>query len=103
MTIDFLNDDEETNEGFRGNYIFKDLIVSTKNKSVYTPDTMKETVLSLESELDKKLEAAKEAVEGTGWAIYQFNKMYIIFDTDKTARAGSYIKTPENIIILNAD
>ena len=103
MNMDFLNDDEEANEGFRGNYMFKDLIVSTKNKSVYTSDTMKETVLSVETELDKKIQAAIEAVEGTGWALYQFNKMYIIFYTDKTARVGSYIQTPENIIILNAD
>ena len=41
MNMDFLNDDEETNEGYRGNYIFKDLHISTKNISVYTPDTMK--------------------------------------------------------------
>ncbi len=40
MNIEFLNDDEEANEGYRGNYTFMDLNVSTKNMSVYTPDTM---------------------------------------------------------------
>ena len=64
---------------------------------------MKESVLSLEEELYNKIQNAIDSAEGSGWAIYQFNKMYIIFYSDKTARAGSYIKTPENIIILNAD
>ena len=41
MNMSVLNDDEEANEGYRGNYIFKDLNVSTKNISVYTPETMK--------------------------------------------------------------
>ena len=53
MNLSFLHDDEEANEGFRGNYMFKDLHVSTKNISVYTPETMKESVLSLETELYK--------------------------------------------------
>ena len=103
MTIDFLNDDEETNEGYRSNYIFINLHRSTKNITVYTPDTMKETILSLKSELVVKIEKAIEEAGGSGWTVNQFNKMYITSYTDKPARAGSYIKTPEIIIILNVD
>ena len=103
MNLSFLNDDEEGNEGFRGNYIFKHMIASTKGITVYTPDTMKETILSLESELNRKVFDAIANAVGSGWAIYQYNKMFITSFTDKTARSGSYIKTPENIIILNVD
>ena len=55
MNMSVLNDDEEATEGYRGNYTFKDLSVSTKNISVYTPETMKASVLSLENELNKKM------------------------------------------------
>ena len=101
--IYFLNDDEDANHEYRGNYMFKDLNVSTKNISVYSPETMKEAILSLEDELDDKLKKAIANIEGSGWSIYKFNKMSIVLHTNATARAGSYIKTPENIIILNAE
>ena len=64
---------------------------------------MKETILSLEDELDMENAKAIKEAGGSGWAIYKFNKMYIVLRTNKTSRAGSYIKTPENIIILNVD
>ena len=64
---------------------------------------MKETILRLEDELDKNITQAIEDAAGSGWGLYQFNKMYILFYTDRTSRAGSYIKTPETIVILNVD
>ena len=103
MNLSFLNDDEEANEGYRGNYIFKELNISTKHISAYTSEAMKETILSLEDELHSKIIDAIDKAQGSGWSIYQFNKMYIVLRTSETARAGLYIKTPENIIILNAD
>ena len=84
-------------------HIFLNLNVSTKNMSVYTPETMKESVLSLETELYTKIMETIDKVKGSGWSIYRFNKIYIVLHTNKTPRAGSYIKTPENIIILNVD
>ena len=78
--------------------------MSTKNINVYTPDQMKETILSLEDELTKKTETAIENIKGpSGWSPYQHNKIYNMLRTNKTPRAGSYIKTPENIIILTVD
>ena len=101
--MSFKNDDEEANEGYRGNYSFMDLYVSTTNISVYTPETMKETILSLENALDKKIKDAIAKLVGSGWAIDQCNKICIVLRTHKTAGSGSYIKTPENISILNVD
>jgi hypothetical protein len=75
--------------------IYKNLNVSTKNISVYTSDTMKEIILSLEKELIRKLDAAIEASTGSGWSVFRYNKMYSILHTINTPRAGSYIKTPE--------
>jgi hypothetical protein len=85
------------------NYIYLKLNASTTNISVYTPETMKEIVLSLETELIKKMEDVMNKVKGSGWAIYRYNKMYSILHTINTPRAGSYIKTPENMIIQNVD
>ena len=98
MNFSFLNDDEEANEGYRGNYIFRDLIVSTKNKSVYTSDTMKETVLSLEAELNNKITKAIDEAGGSGWAIYQFNKCIVCYV--RTKHPGRFIyQTTRNLII----
>ena len=75
--------------------MFKDLNVSTKNISVYTPEIMNEATWSLETELHNTIESAVNSIEGSGWAIYNYNKLYVILHTTKTAMAGSYIKTPE--------
>ena len=74
MNMSLLNDDEEANEGYRGNYMSKALLVSTKHISVYTPESMKETILRLEDELDKNITQAIEDAAGSGWGLYQFNK-----------------------------
>ena len=62
---------------------------------------MKASVLSLDTELKPTNDDTIEKVKGSGWSIYRFNKMYSVLHTNKTARADSYIKTPENIIVLN--
>jgi hypothetical protein len=77
------------------NYIYLELNASTTNISVYTPETLKEIVLSLETELIQKMNDVMNKVSGSGWAIYRYNKMYSILHTINTRRAGSYIKTPE--------
>ena len=46
MTIDCLNDDEDVSHAYRGNYISKDLTVSTTHISVYSPATLKDAILS---------------------------------------------------------
>ena len=103
MNMFFFNDDEESTASVRGNYMCKNLNVSTKHIRVYTPETLKETILSSEDELDKKITKAIEDAGGSGWTIYQFNKLYIVLCTSQTPRAGSYIKTTETAIILNVD
>ena len=44
-----------------------------------------------------------EKVKGSGWTSYRFNKMQIVLHTNKTPRAGSYIKHHKNIFIINVD
>jgi superoxide dismutase len=117
---DFLNDtenniiDEIEGDVYEGklykdelhnnpNCIFIKLNISTNNILVYTHETMKELILSLEDELNLKINKAIEKVKGSGWAIYRFDKMYSILHTINTARAGSYIKTPENMTFQNVD
>jgi hypothetical protein len=56
---------------------------------------MKELILSLEDELNLKINTAIEKVKCSGWAIYRFNQMYSRLHTINTPRSGSYIKTPE--------
>ena len=46
---------------------------------------------------------AIEKVKGSGWSIYRYRKMYSVLHNIKVQRAGSYIKTQENTIILNVD
>jgi hypothetical protein len=122
MDMSFLNDDEDIDndiykiESAKHKYIkdykmaykysyniHKDLNVSTKKISVYTSDTMKEIILSLENELIEQIAAAIEAAKGSGWTVFRYNKMYSILHTINTPRAGSYIKTPENMTIQNVD
>ena len=57
---------------------------------------MNESVVSLKPELNNKLESAIDSAEGSGWAIYKYNNLYITSHTTKTDRAGSYIRTPDN-------
>ena len=94
-----LEGEDRAFEGYM--HICITLNVSTKNLSVYTPETMKASVLSLETELKPTNDDTIEKVKGSGWSMYRFNKMYSVLHTNKTARADSYIKTPENIIVLN--
>ena len=82
---------------------FKNLNVWTKSKRAYTPETINESVVSLETEWNTTVESAINNIEGSGWASCKYNKLYMIWHTSKTARSGSYIKTPENIITLTVD
>ena len=88
-------------EGYTHRFI--SLNVSTKHISAYTPETVKEAILSLEDELYNKIMSTIDKVKGSGWSIYRFNKMYSVLHINKTPRAGSYIETPTNTIILNVD
>jgi hypothetical protein len=48
------------------NYIYLELNASTANVSVYTSESMKETVLSLEAELIKTMHDVINKVSGSG-------------------------------------
>ena len=89
-----------THRSFEGyKYIFINLNVSTKNSSVYTPESMKEAISSLEDELFSKIMNPTGKVRGSGWTLYRYNKLYSVVHTNKTPRAGSYIKTPDTYIL----
>ena len=71
VNMSFLHDDEVANEGIGATIYVKNLNVSTKKKSVYTPETTKASVVSLDTELNDHIESAINNIEGSGWAIYE--------------------------------
>ena len=89
-TIAIEKDEDRLYYGYK--HIFIDLTVSTKHISDHTPERMKESVLPLEDELYTQIMDTIEKVKGSGWTSYRFNKMHIVLHTNKTPRAGSYIK-----------
>ena len=84
-------------------YLFVKINVSTKTIIVHTHELMNKSVLSLITELHKTTIKAIQKVEGSGWAIFRFDKLYHTLHINTVSRTGSYIKTPENTNILNVD
>ena len=61
----------------------------TKAIIVYTSESRKESLLSLETELDQNMYDAIEKVKGSGWSIYRYKNMFSVLHNMKVQRAGS--------------